>query len=100
MFDQDIGRWDVSGADNMRRMFSDARSFNQDLRRWRVSDKVHHARMFYMTPVNSYYYNRVPNSPNILLRYPDRHTAKLRLPETLLNWDEVGLEEREEEEDY
>ena len=56
--------------------------------------------MFYMTPVNSYYYNRVPNSPNILLRYPDRHTAKLRLPETLLNWDEVGLEEREEEEDY
>ena len=100
MFDQNIGCWDVSGADKMQKMFSDARSFNQDLRRWRVSDKVHHARMFYMTPVNGYYYNRVPNSPNILLRYSARHTAKLRLPETLLNWDEVRLEEREEEEDY
>ena len=55
--------------------------------------------MFHMTAANSYHYRYI-NSPNILLRYPDRHTVKLRLPETLLNWDEVGLEEREEEEDY
>ena len=53
--------------------------------------------MFYMTVANDYYYKELPD---IVLRYPDRHTDKLRLPETLLNWDEVGLEEREEEEDY
>ena len=52
-----------------------------------------------MTAANSYHYRYI-NSPNILLRYPDRHTAKLRLPETLLNWDEDGLGEREDDEEW
>ena len=81
----------------MQSMFSDARSFNQDLRRWPVSDKVHHARMFYMTVADDYYYKELPD---IVRRYPDRHTDKLRLPETLLNWDEDGLGEREDAEEW
>ena len=52
--------------------------------------------MFYMTVANDYYYKELPD---IVLRYPDRHTDKLRLPETLLNWDEDGLGEREDAEE-
>ena len=53
--------------------------------------------MFYMTVSNDYYYKELPE---IVLRYPDRHTAELRLPERLLNWDEDGLGEREDAEEW
>jgi hypothetical protein len=35
-FNRDISEWDVSGVEDMKRMFLDASSFNQDISTWCV----------------------------------------------------------------
>ena len=46
-FNQDIGKWDVSNVNNMDAMFYNARSFNQDIGNWDVSSVTNMKYMFY-----------------------------------------------------
>ena len=45
-FNQDIGKWDVSNVNNMDAMFYNARSFNQDIGNWDVSSVTNMESMF------------------------------------------------------
>ena len=40
-FNQDIGNWDVSRVKYMGFMFTEAESFNQDINKWDISNVVH-----------------------------------------------------------
>ena len=52
VFNQDIGRWDVSSVTVMDRMFQGASAFNQDIGDWNVANVFSMVSMFSSTPFN------------------------------------------------
>jgi hypothetical protein len=56
LFNQPIGRWNVSNVKYMDMMFNNAKAFNQNISRWNISDDIiYDPSMFYRCPIKEEY---------------------------------------------